>query len=321
MTPAADEAALAGFWGGGFEGADHVNARGDRLDLAAWQGHVDCLEGDHLRARAAGLTWVRESIGWRLAETAPGRWDLTRAGRIARSADSAGLQVAWTLWHYGIPPDLCLHDDRLIPRFAAFAAEVARTVGRASLQPPLFTPVNEIGFLAWAASQRGLLHAPDDGPDTADEGSRISGYAVKRRLVRAALAAMAAMREAEPRCRFLHVEPIVHVVAPSGQPELAPLAEQIRSWQWQTCDLLSGRAEPELGGHEGALDLIGLNHYHASQWEALTEQRLAWHLHDARRMPLSRLLAEAWQRYRRPLVLAETGHVGAGRAAWLDEVA
>ncbi|MBZ8143035.1 hypothetical protein CLD22_24520 [Rubrivivax gelatinosus] len=80
-------------------------------------------------------------------------------------------------------------------------------------------------------------------------------------------------------------------------------------------------AEPELGGHEGALDLIGLNHYHASQWEALTEQRLAWHLHDARRMPLSRLLAEAWQRYRRPLVLAETGHVGAGRAAWLDEVA
>ncbi|HSL30883.1 MAG TPA: hypothetical protein VK900_16905, partial [Anaerolineales bacterium] len=33
-----------------------------------------------------------------------------------------------------------------------------------------------------------------------------------------------------------------------------------------------------------------------------------------------RLLAEVYERYRRPLFIAETSHFGAGRGAWLREV-
>jgi glycosyltransferase involved in cell wall biosynthesis len=310
-----------GFWMGGFEGADHVNASGVALDMALVSGHLQRLDEDHRRCAQMGLRTVRESIGWRLAESGQGRIDLSRAQHIAASAHRHGLQVLWTLMHYGLPPDLSLHDDAMIERFVCFAAEVARVIGRASRLAPVFTPINEINFLAWAASQPGVFSPPNNGPLGEDNSSSVSGYDVKRRLARAALAAMAAMRAVEPRSRFLHVEPVVHVVAPTTHPEWATQADQICSWQWQAWDLLCGRMEPELGGHPGALDLLGINHYHSSQWEVGTEARLHWHLRDPRRRPVVALLEDVWQRYRRPVLVAETSHVGAGRAAWLHEVA
>ena len=153
------------------------------------------------------------------------------------------------------------------------------------------------------------------------EDSRISGYLIKQRLVRAALAGIAAIRAADPEARFLHVEPVLHVAPCEDDAEQQDLARRITAFQWQTFDMLSGRAEPGLGGHPDALGWLGLNHYHSSQWEVPSEKRLAWHLRDPRRRPLSALLGEAWRRYQRPMIMAETGHVGIGRAAWLHEIA
>ena len=325
LDACAGSAPLAGFWLGGFEGADHVNGTGTPLDMVVASGHLARLDEDHRRARQAGLAGVRESIGWRLAEDGAGRIDLARARHVAASASRHGLQVVWTLMHYGVPEGLNLHDDRIIGRFARFAAEVARQIGLASARPPVFNLVNEISFLAWAASHAGMLQppnglSPEDSASQGDAG-RISGYAVKRRLVQAALAAMAAVRAVDPRTRFLHIDPVVHAVPPADNPGLTEHAALVRGWQWQAWDLLCGRIEPELGGHPGALDLMGLNHYHASQWEVGSERRLDWHRRDPRRLPLASLLAEVWQRYHRPLLLAETSHVGQGRARWLHDVA
>ena len=320
--------AFAGFWMGGYEGADHVNGAGVALDMVRATGHLDRLDEDHRRAAQAGVRCVRESIGWRLAESSDGSIDLTRALQIQASARRHGLQVLWTLMHYGLPDDLSLHDDALVPRLARFAAEVARVLGPGEARPPVYTPVNEIGFLAWAASQPELLHAPNntvlDGSEAALERSQLNGWVVKCRLVRASLAALAAMRAADPRARFMHVEPVVHVVAPQAHPDSEALAAQadiVAGWQWQACDMLAGRLEPALGGHAGALDLLGLNHYHTSQWEVGGGAQLDWFCRDPRRRPLGDLLASAWQRYGRPMILAETSHVGDGRAAWLHEVA
>lgn len=312
---------LAGFWMGGFEGADHVNAAGEALDLVRASGHEACLDADHARAAKAGLSVVRESIGWRLAEPEPGRYDWTRALRIADSAQRNGLQVLWTLMHYGLPLDLSLHDDALIDRFERFAAAAARVLGRSGGRPPVVTPINEIGYLAWCASQPGLLHPPNNLAEGSADSAASCGYAVKRRLVRAALAAMAAMRRVRPGMRFLHVEPLVHVVAPPGRPDLEDRAREVAGWQWQVWDLLSGRSEPALGGAREWMHALGANHYHSSQWELATERRLPWHEQDPRRRPLQHLLQAAWQRYRVPLLLAETSHVGVGRAAWLHDVA
>ena len=233
---------------------------------------------------------MRESIGWRLTERAPGEFDLRRAERIAESAERHGLQVVWTLMHYGTPADVDLFDDALIPRFVAFAEAVARRLGRVSGPAPIYNLINEIGFVAWTASATNSMHpyrcqpsgGNSDDSDIDSEHSSLSGYTVKRRLVRAVLAAMAAVRRIDPRARFLHVEPEVHVVAPPGRPDLEAEAQCVAAYQWQAWDMIAGRAKPELGGCTRALDLVGVNHHHSSQWELQTESRLRWHEHDPR---------------------------------------
>jgi hypothetical protein len=315
--------APSSFWMGGYEGADHVNGAGEALDLVAATGHDRRLEADYRAARRLGLRCLRESIGWRLTERPGGEgWDLSRAVRMAQAARCQGVQILWTLMHYGVPSDLTLLDDALVPRFARFCAEVARVLMPLCPAPRTYTPINEISFLSWAASATGDM-GPAGVQGLSGEGdSRTSGYLIKQRLVRAALAGMAAIRAVDPRARFLHVEPVVHVApCDEGDAEQCELARRISSFQWQALDMLAGRMDPQLGGHADALDWLGLNHYHTSQWEVPGEKRLAWHLRDPRRRPLSQLLHEVWRRYRRPLLLAETGHIGVGRADWLHEVA
>ncbi|MCK7497723.1 MAG: hypothetical protein MZW92_48350 [Comamonadaceae bacterium] len=217
--------------------------------------------------------------------------------------NAPAFRAAWTLWHHGLPPDLSAARrpaDRPLrrssPPRACARASAAPANGRRSSRRSTRSATPAWAASRWPARSRRRTGALGGAGET----SRVSGYVVKRRLVRATLAAIEAMRAVEPRCRFLHVEPIIHVVAPRQRPDLAPLAQQIRHWQWQSWDMLAGLAAPELGGHAAALDLVGVNHYAASQWEADTEERLHWHLRDPRRRRLSALLAEASAALRPP---------------------
>ncbi len=317
------------FWMGGFEGADHVNRHGEPLDLVAITGHAADFEADYARLAALGLRGARESLGWRLAEPAPGRFDFTRAVAMAAAARRQGVSLAWTLMHYGVPADVNLvaHgeevDASFVARFADYAEAAVQALAPHLGTSAVFTPINEISYLAWAVCESNAMH-PHVG-DRADPRWKPmpDGFIVKRRLVAASLAAMARIRRVCPDARFLHIDPIVHVVPPAGASSaLVAEAARFRDFQWQAWDMLLGRLCPELGGHDAAVDLIGLNHYATAQWEFGTGRTLAWPgAADARRLPFRALLAEAWQRYGRPLVVAETGHWGALRATWLAEIA
>ncbi len=315
---------LKSFWMAGFEGADHVNSHGMPLDMVALSHHDEHIEGDYRALSAWGVRTVRESMGWRLCERAgesAGRFDFGRVRRFIEAAHQHGMQIQWTLMHYGTPADVSLLDDTLCERFEAFAHAAAEVIAACSKEAPVYTPINEIGFLAWAASQTRLFHPYGKDDETAPGTTLNDGFNIKCRLVKAALAGMKAIRQVDPRARFLHVEPIVHVVPPENRPDLQALADEVASYQWQVWDLFCGTLLPELGGHPEALDLIGVNHYHSGQWEVITEKRLHWHLHDPRRRPLQEMLQGVWSRYGRPLVIAETSHIGVGRSAWLNEVA
>ncbi|HLO94000.1 MAG TPA: amine oxidase, partial [Burkholderiaceae bacterium] len=179
MSGFAGDGLLRSFWLGGFEGADHVNAAGQALDMVQATGHLDRLEEDYRRAARLGLRTLRESVGWRLCEGAGGALDLSRAVRQAQAARAAGIQPLWTLMHYGLPPDLSLFDDALVERFARFAGAVACALRPLCPAPRFYTPVNEISFLAWAASTGGLLGGNDGGVAAGDgtaAGSELSGY-------------------------------------------------------------------------------------------------------------------------------------------------
>ena len=55
--------------------------------------------------------------------------------------------------HYGRPADVDLFEDDFADRFADFAAAAARALRGTSDAAPVYTPINEISFLAWAISE------------------------------------------------------------------------------------------------------------------------------------------------------------------------
>lgn len=294
------------FWQGGFEGADHVNPTGTPLCMQTCTGHLERIDEDYRRAAALGIRTVRESVGWRRVERG-GRFDFRCVERRERAARAQGIQILWTLWHYGVPEDVDLFSDALPSRFARFCRAFAcclRELGDSDLRR-IYTPVNEISFLSWAVCR--------------DDSAR--GYELKQRLVAADLAGCSAIRDIDADARFLHVDPLIHIAAPAGQPELATEAAEFEAYQYQAWDMLAGQTEPQLGGALHWLDLVGINYYHGNQWEFGSDECLPWHLRDPRRRPFADMLAEAHARYHRPLTISETSHVGSGRAEWLDDIA
>jgi protoporphyrinogen oxidase/glycosyltransferase involved in cell wall biosynthesis len=312
-SAAAAVAVVQSFWIAGYEGADHVNAAGLGVDANAENGHLELARQDYAALAAFGIGTVRESVGWRIA--AAGRsYSFDHLRSRAEAARALGLQIAWTMCHYGTPSGIDPWDRRLPARFARFCEAAARFLRPFQVGAPVFTPVNEISFLVWACTHEPrVMHADADG--------RAGPAALKRNLVAASLAGADAIRQVIPDARIMLTDPLINVVAPPGQPAVAAEAARVHAGQFESWDMHAGRAAPELGGHAGALDLIGVNYYHANQWEYPTLRTLMWHLHDPQRRAFSDLLLEVWHRYRRPLIVSETSHVGEGRGAWIREVA
>lgn len=298
------------FWMGGFEGADHINARQDRLDMVKGSGHDLHVDEDYGRLSAMGIKTIRESIGWRISQpTIDSPLDLSRAIDFAEAAKRNGIQVIWTFMHYGTPDGVDMKDDSFIDYFTEYARQVAIALSPYSTEP-IFNLINEISFLSWALAHTDYMHP---------YAEELDGFAMKQRLVKAVISAIRAVREIIPGARFLHVEPIIHVAAPVDRPELAGEAEMFKGFQWQTFDMLKGHTHPELGGGPEILDLIGVNYYHNGQFEFLGEA-LDWKLPDPRRIPFSKMLDDVWKRYGQPMIISETGHFDDDRARWLDEI-
>jgi len=299
------------FWLAGFESACHINRQGRRLDLVSATQHDRELETDYARVKALGFRGVRESVRWHLVDRGR-RLDFSTVRPMLEAARRQDMQILWTLCHYGWPEDVAIFSAAFVERFARYCAAIARLVSDMDDAVPFYTPINEISFFSWAAGEQGIMHPYLRGV----------GGDLKRQLVRAAIAGMEAILEVDPRARFLHVDPLIHVVTPRGRPELARAAAEQDASQFDAWDMLAGGMHPELGGRAAYLDVIGVNYYHANQWEH-PDQRLRWEdtPRDPRWVPLHRLLAELYARYERHLVISETSHFGAGRCRWLREVA
>ncbi len=316
--PASDPLAplFESFWIGGFEGADHVNGFGQPLDPNARNGHDARLDEDYAALTARGIRTVRESVGWRLIH-ARGDAGWRAIESQARRAAGHGIQVIWTLMHYGWPAGLDPFErpDEFVGAFADHCARLAELLARIGGPRPVYQPVNEISFLAWAASSTGLIHP--HLPSAPGNGDRL-----KRVLVRAALRATDAIRAVEPGARIVHTDPVVHIEPHRGAgPTDSAAALRANDHQFEAWDMIAGRTAPELGGAPGYLDVLGLNYYHDNQWEEGTGVRLHWHMGDARRRSFADLADALWRRYGRPMCLSETGHIGQGRDAWLDHIA
>jgi beta-glucosidase/6-phospho-beta-glucosidase/beta-galactosidase len=222
------------------------------------------------------------------------------------------MQVIWTICHYGYPDGLDIFSPAFIDRFAGYCTALARFIHDHTDRIPFYTPINEISFFAWAAGDVGYIH-----PFEIERGGEL-----KRQLIRAAIAGIEAIWQVDRQARIVQVEPVIHVMAPRDRPDLVERAAAQRAGQFEAWDMITGQMDPGLGGQPKYLDIMGINYYHSNQWEH-PDLRLRWEddPRDDRWVPLHRLLAEVYSRYRRPLFIGETSHFGAGRGPWLREIA
>ncbi len=292
---------------GGFECSAHKRGDGVRLDVITATGHDMRAADDYRLLQSHGMQAARDGLRWHRIEERPGRYDWSSFRPMLHAARDTGTTVIWDLLHYGVPNGVDVFSPRFVTRFAAFARAVAEMVRAETDAPPLWTPINEISFWAWAGGDTGGLNP----------FARGRGGEMKRQLVRAFLAAAAELRAVDPRARILTAEPLIHIFPKSREPVDIDLAAAHNRGQHEAHDLLLGRIEPEIGGHAGAVDVIGLNYYYNNQW--IDEGRPVvggdW-LHR----PLHHLLGEVAARYSMPLYIAETGTEGVFRPYWLRYV-
>ncbi len=300
------------FWQAGYEGADHITHAGKALNMNSATGHLSQVREDYALLHQFGIRTVRESVGWRLVER-DGQFDFSALEERARVAQEMGLQICWTFCHYGWPLDVDLFSPQFVERFARLCRALTVFLAPYSEAAPIYSPINEISFTSWGLSVHMFTCANMDKINAGVEG--------KRQLVRATIAGCNAIWEVNPRARIMHCDPLIHVIAPPDRPDWAASAASWRESQFEALDMLCGITEPELGGAPCYVDLIGLNYYHSNQWESGSNLRLWWHLDDPRRAPLHQLLLTVCQRYQRPVLLAETSHVGSGRGNWIKEMA
>lgn len=296
------------FWMVGFECSCHRRGDGRRLDVIAATEHDRWAFADYARARRLGIETVRDGARWHRIERSPGRYDFSSLLPMVRAAREAGVQVIWDLCHYGWPDGLDVFRPEFVDRFAEYARAVARLVAAETDEPPVWAPINEISFWSWAGGDVGYINPCETG----------RGFELKVQLVRACLAAMDALWSVDSRARVLHCDPVIHIVPASRLPKDRTDAEGHRQAQFQAWDMIVGRLWPQLGGDERYLDILGVNYYSNNQWvlDGPMLQR-----DDPRYRPFRDILREAWERYGRPLVVAETGAQDGARAEWLRYIA
>jgi beta-glucosidase/6-phospho-beta-glucosidase/beta-galactosidase len=174
-------------------------------------------------------------------------------------------------------------------------------------------PINEISFYTYMAGSYGHWH-----PFRIQAGLRF-----KKQLVRAAIAAIDAIRAEDPDVRFITVDPIMirRAKEPSNTSTklLETLFEQV---EFQTLDMMCGKKYPELGGKPEHLDIIGINHYPSSQEWIIDEdagdtssyETVDWEGPDWK--SVVSLLGMVQERYGRPMIISETGSWGSNRPKW-----
>jgi hypothetical protein len=299
------------FFIAGFECSCQINSAGRRLDMISSLEHDVFVTEDYRRLREVGIASARDGLRWHLIDRA-GCYDWCSWLPMLEAAAREGVQVIWDLCHYGWPDDLGIFSSEFPSRLARFAGAAARIQREHTGLPGLYSPVNEISFFTWAATRELMF------PYAYGRGGEL-----KRQLVRAAIQASDAIWAADPDAHICYPEPLIHNVPPRWLPWIKGPAQAQRNSQFEAWDMIAGRTAPELGGAERYLDVVGVNFYAANQWEVPGGRKLHWDngSSDRRWVPLHKLLAEVYARYRRPVFIAETSHYGIGRADWLNEIA
>ncbi len=300
------------FWMAGFECSDQLNHFGNRVDLLNETGHIEHVARDYALLNQMGLTTVREGIRWSQVEKMPYSYDFSVVASMIEVGRAAGIQQIWDICHFGYPDDLSPLHPHFCDRFTGIcAAFVEFYMAYCPGEQLIVTPINEVGFISWLGGD----HA------STTPYARGMGWEVKYALVRAYIRAIQVMKAILPGIGVMTTEPIVNIVPPlDASPAMIIKAAEEHEIQFQATDMLTGKMCPELGGSPELVDYMGFNFYYNNEWISQEFVCLPWaNLDpDPRWRGLGSLLLEAYHRYGKPVLLAETSHPGEHRPNWIE---
>ncbi len=301
------------FFLSGFECSTFLWKDKRRRNLVAETQHDRYAREDYQILHDLGIAVAREGIPWPLVDRG-GEYDFACLDPMIEAMNAAKVLPIWDLCHYGYPDDLDPFTEAFTERFAAYCRAAAEYVQPRVRGPYFFTPINEITYFGFIGGEWGWV-APY-------RNTRADRFELRVALCRAAIAGVKAIREVIPEARMVHIDPLVQVVAPRDRPDLIPAARhETYEDTFLAWDILGGREHPELGGSPEILDIVGVNNYAFGQMEYREEgPHAALPPGDDRIQPLCDLLKLVWERYRRPMIIAETSGLGQGRTAWLRDV-
>ena len=303
------------FFLSGFECSTFLWKDKGRRDLAAETQHYTHSDEDYRFLRSLGIAVAREGIPWPLIDKGNGSYDFSCIDGFLDAQRRHNILPIWDLCHYGYPEGLDPLGDAFTARFAAFAQAAARYVAeRAHHGPLFFTPMNEPTFWGYMGGE--WAWAAPFG-NSADYRRRFTVA-----LARADIAAVKAIREDFPDARMVHIDPLIWVVPPRDRPDQAEAAHR-ESYDdaYLAWDVISGLKHPEYGGSPDVLDILGLNNYSFGQMEYREGgPHAALEPGDDRIRPLCDLIEEAWLKYKRPCIIAETSGLKGGRPDWLNDI-
>jgi hypothetical protein len=308
--PSPREGLLPSFFIGGFECSTHKLSRGQRLDLIHSTQHDRFALRDYRRLVEQGIRVARDGVRWHLVESTRGRYDFSTLEAMAESARQTEILVIWDLLHFGWPDHYDVFSADFPARFSDYARAAAEWFKRHTDAPHWFTPVNEISWVAWAGGTAGCIN-----PFATDRPLEL-----KMQLVRCALGAVEAVRDAIPGAKFTSVDPIVHVVPTPDRPEEVAIAAARNESKFEAWDMLHGCAYPELGGRAGCFDVIGVNFYPHNEWVLSEEGQGFIRTDHPDYKPFRELLADVYARYQTPIYIAETGTEDEERVPWVRYV-
>jgi beta-glucosidase/6-phospho-beta-glucosidase/beta-galactosidase len=301
------------FFISGFECSTFLWKEKGRRDLVAETQHRERAREDYRILHDIGIAVAREGIPWPLVDRG-GAYDFSPIDSLIDAMRESKVLPIWDLCHYGYPDDLDPYTDAFVERFARYCRASAAYVKERLHGPYIFSPINEITFFAYCGGEWGWV-----APWGRDRATR---FRFRIALCRAAIAGVNAIREVIPDARMVHIDPLVQVVAPRDRPDLAQAAhDETYVDTFLAWDIIAGKEHPELGGSPEILDIVGPNNYSFGQMEYREHgPHQALSPDDDRIVSLCDLLRLVWERYRRPMIIAETSGLADGRAAWLKDV-
>ncbi len=189
------------FFIGGYECADLINNKGNRVDLLADTAHDNRVEEDYSLLAQAGIKTVREGIRWSFVEKQPHHYDFTEVKNRLVAAQKAGIQQLWDICHFGYPDNLIPSHPQFVQRLAGVCKTFTELYRSCTNDPLIITPVNEISFLSWFSGDvRGTVPFAIN-----------SGFDVKYHLCKAAIAGIQAIRSVDPVAQIMMVEPLIRI--------------------------------------------------------------------------------------------------------------